>query len=539
MRSPRAQTLWRQRQRAYTTDIAIVAGTLFFHFWKLGQRPLAHDESIDAWFSLQAGHGAIIRYDPVYHGPLRFFLQGGILRVFGSSAGQTRYLSALCGSLMVVAVLGSRKMLGKTGSRVGAVLLTVSPTVLTVTRTGREDSLVALLSLGMLLAVGRLLTEPKPRHLVTFLALLALSFATKETTFIFCAAGGAFLVFAASWHALSAVRNRREHTTRDQTSRPIARILNIGSEVWLSAGTVFILLFVAVFTSFFRWNQGIKAGIFDGIKYWISQHKVGRGGQPWFFYLSIYTSYEWLLLGLGVSGLVLAIKKRAILGNWFAVMGLVQLAIYSWAGEKFAWLAIHPLIPMALLAALFVQMASEEHKTSNRLLEVGFCLAAMGTLFLAIGPAIDRGADPRELLVTVQTSESVKQEANWLVAASKINGKLSVVVDESDAGSWPWVWYLRNIRNVRYEKLDPRRLPEADVVILRASAIEPIVPVGFEIRRFPLRVWWIPDYRTMTLGDAARWFLTRTTWNSTGSSDQYLITRAGMFVRPKLTPRSH
>ena len=46
------------------------------HFWQLGRRPLAHDESLDAWFSWQVRDLSVAEYDPVYHGPLRFYLNG-------------------------------------------------------------------------------------------------------------------------------------------------------------------------------------------------------------------------------------------------------------------------------------------------------------------------------------------------------------------------------------------------------------------------------------------------------------------------------
>ena len=55
---------------------ALVLLSLLAHLWRLGLRPLAHDEAIDAWFSWQAGGGEVVPYDPVYHGPLRFYLEG-------------------------------------------------------------------------------------------------------------------------------------------------------------------------------------------------------------------------------------------------------------------------------------------------------------------------------------------------------------------------------------------------------------------------------------------------------------------------------
>jgi len=36
-------------------------------------------------------------------------------------------------------------------------------------------------------------------------------------------------------------------------------------------------------------------------------------------------------------------------------MFVLSLAVYSWAGEKFAWLVLHPLLPLVLLAGDGVQ----------------------------------------------------------------------------------------------------------------------------------------------------------------------------------------
>lgn len=510
-------------RRPAVINLLIVSGAALTHFWKLGQRPLAHDEAIDAWFSWQAGSGATIRYDPTYHGPLRFFLQGGLLRLFGTSPDATRALSALCGIAMVVAVLSSNRLLGRAGAITSAILLSVSPTFLTVTRTGREDSLTALLSLGMLLAVGHLLTAPKALHLITFASLLALSFATKETTFIFCAAGATFLVGTVAWNTRQVHRHEK-----DPATFALMRIKNLGATTWLVSATAFILIFSAVFTSFFRWSTGLKAGLYDGIAYWLSQHDVRRGSQPWFFYTAIYLSYEWLLIGLATAGIALTVRERSIFGTWLSVMGVVQLAIYSWAGEKYAWLAVHPLVPLCLLAGFAVEVGLKPQRLRSLGIRTGFGLAALGTFGLAIGPAITRGADPRELLVTVQTSESVPREANHLLASARSNPNLKVLVDESDGGSWPWVWYLRDIQQVTYQKVNPNDLPtDFDAIILSSRGEEsPQPPAGFEVRRFPLRVWWLPDYKNMGLSEAARWLVSRKTWNPTGSFDQYLIVRS-------------
>ena len=107
------------------------------HLVALGRRPLAHDEAIDAWFSWQARNLGVMKYDPVYHGPLRFYLEGIVLDTFGTSAGWARLVAALAGVAMTIVIAGSVRLLGRTGAPLAALLFTISPTVLTVTRTGR------------------------------------------------------------------------------------------------------------------------------------------------------------------------------------------------------------------------------------------------------------------------------------------------------------------------------------------------------------------------------------------------------------------
>ena len=189
---------------------------------------------------------------------------------------------------------------------------------------------------------------------------------------------------------------------------------------------VFIAILMVVFTSAFRYGAGFTAGLVDGVKYWWSQHDVGRGSQRAFFYGTIYVGYEWLLLGVAAIGAVVTVRRRSVVGAWFATMAIVQFAVYSWAGEKFAWLALHPLIPAVLLAGLGaqavfdrLQQPRESVALKRRLLAGSTALLALLTVVAAVRPAITDGADPRELLVTVQTSDSVPDLTDRMAAATQ------------------------------------------------------------------------------------------------------------------------
>jgi uncharacterized protein (TIGR03663 family) len=486
----------------------------------VGTPALAHDEAIDAWFSWQARNGDVIRYDPVYHGPLRFYLEGPILDLFGVTAGWARTVAALAGIVATALIAGSRRTLGSVGALVAALLFTVSPTVLTVTRTGREDSLVGLVSLAVLLLVARLLVAPRTGHIVAAGVLLAVSFGLKETTFIFGFAGACFFV------GLGIVAVARPG---GQARRFWMRLGALGRGPWLWAVAAFIFVFALIFTSAFRYPEGFESGLADGIRYWWGQHDVGRGGQRWSFYFSILSAYEWLLLAVAGAGIASTIRRRSLVGAWFATMAVVQFAVYSWAGEKFAWLALHPTIPLVLLAGLGAQEIAAGATTARAraVLAGALALAAFGTAAIAVRPAITDGADPSELLVTVQTSTDVHELSAHLAAAERAGTISSILVDGRDSGSWPWAWYLHERQDVAYVELDPAApLPEGyDAYIVSASTPPPAVPDGYVIERFPLRLWWLPDYDTAGAGDLASWWFTRRTWNPTGSSDQYLIIR--------------
>ena len=514
-----------RRRRLDPWAAAVIVLSAFLHLWDLGRRPLAHDEAIDAWFSWQAHTTNLIPYNPVYHGPLRFYLEGFILGHFGTTPAWARTVAALAGIATTIVIVCQRRLLGHRGAVIAALLFTISPTMLTVTRTGREDSLVGLVSIGLLLVVAHALIDPKPRHIVGTGALVALSFTLKETTFILGFAGACFVVGLAivAWRSPGG-----------SARLFFSRVRTLGTLPWMWFTIVFIAITMVIFSAGFRYGSGFGSGLIDGIKYWLSQHKVARGSQHWYFYGTVYLGYEWLLLTIGFVGAVVSFRRRSIIGSWFATVGVVQFAVYSWAGEKFAWLAMHPLIPVVLVAGIGGQAVSDRLTNAwvtRRLRFVPIVvggIAAVLTTVVAVRPAITDGADTRELLVTVQTQTAVAKLVDAL-AAGRRSGQLgSILVDERDSGSWPWAWYLHSFDRVAWVTIDPTKpLPTGyDAYIVSASTDPPVVPEGYVIKRFPLRGWWLPQYDKAGFTDIVRWFLTRRVWSGQGTSDQYLIARA-------------
>ena len=96
----------------------------------LGFRAFHHDESLDAWFSLQYLDGTFKGYDPVYHGPLRFYITAAFFWLFGQSDSIARLLPAVSGIAVVLLPWVWRRNLGIIGTPVTIALLLTSPTML-------------------------------------------------------------------------------------------------------------------------------------------------------------------------------------------------------------------------------------------------------------------------------------------------------------------------------------------------------------------------------------------------------------------------
>ncbi|MEM7094031.1 MAG: flippase activity-associated protein Agl23 [Actinomycetota bacterium] len=165
--------------------LVLVAIALALRLWELGARAMHHDESLDAWWSWLFRNGGYERYDPVYHGPLRFYITAGFYEVFGESEATARLFSALSGTAAVGLPWFLRRELGRVGTIAAAVALTISPTMLYYSRFGREDAQMVFLALLALVLGLSYLRRPRTATAAGLAFTLACSFAIKESTYLF------------------------------------------------------------------------------------------------------------------------------------------------------------------------------------------------------------------------------------------------------------------------------------------------------------------------------------------------------------------
>jgi uncharacterized protein (TIGR03663 family) len=409
------------------------------------------------------------------------------------------------------------------------VLLCLTPAFLYFSRFARDDIYMAFLTLALVVAIFRFLERPNRWLPSVILGLLALSFATKEATFITVFVFGTFFV-GAIVHGAVVARRRGLPIAR---TRLIAAVRSAGGEAWVWAGATFLLVFTLVFTTLFTNPEGLAEGLVGGIRYWLSQHSVRRGDQPLYYYLVTLPAYQWPVVLLGVVGIVACLRRRRLFDLFLVWWFLLSFVVYSWAGERMPWLGLHPLLPLILLAG--VGLASVWGWRSRVLRAVALAVLSVGAVYMAyaaIGLSYLRQASPKELLVFVQTSDDVPGVVDQLGAlderVSEATGeRLRIQADGWGGTDWPWAWYLRDLA-VGYSDLSANPpSPDAQVVLVADPNHEAARPFleGYTGHRFRLRVWWVPDYDSASPRDWVGWLLRREPWSETATMDEWLYVR--------------
>jgi uncharacterized protein (TIGR03663 family) len=511
-----------QDQRELLLWGLLIAAALLVRFIGLGNRPFHHDESQDAYFSYTFRVSGHYEYNPLLHGPLRFYLTAMMYVLFGDSNFTARLAPALMGLAMVALPFGLRRQMGRGAAFAAAALLAFEPTYLYFSRFAREDIYFACLTLALIVVIFRFLSNPRPHHPALIGAVLALSFATKETTLITVFVMGLFFLIALAVPA-----------TRAQVWGPVT---SVGIEAWGWFLAVFGVIFTLFYTSFLMHPGGLWDGLYTGPKYWLDQQPVHRGGEPRGFYLVVLFGEEWPALLFGTIGAVVAIRRRSLFGYFLIWDFLLSLAVYSWASEKFAWLVMHPLLPLLLLSGIGLQAIWQTREPIWR--GVGIAAAVVALFYSGVSSYwvnVKHGADPRELLVSTQSSTQVKQVADQVLAlaASRGPGKppLTVTVDAADGATFPYAWYFRHLSaGYTDESLPSSQPPVSDVIILTDASKARLAPAltGYDSREFDFRVWWVRDYGEISLANSWRWLTKREVWNPTGGMNEWLYVKKGL-----------
>lgn len=198
----------------------LVLIALVMRVWDLGSRALHHDESLHAFYSWQLFDGGGFQHNPMMHGPLQFEANAAIFFAFGDSDFSSRLLYALLGTILVALPFFFRDRLGKLGAIFVAGLLAFSPALLYFSRFARNDILMAVWTVLLVICIWRYIDEGKNRYIYIIAGVLAFAFATKETAYLISAMFGLFLFLTVLPDYWRRIRERIH--VDEETPSPIA-----------------------------------------------------------------------------------------------------------------------------------------------------------------------------------------------------------------------------------------------------------------------------------------------------------------------------
>lgn len=297
---------------------------------------------------------------------------------------------------------------------------------------------------------------------------------------------------------------------------------------WINAVTIIVAILVLLYSTFGAnprglwdatqpfFNNGSCAGnpfplnpcrkdIIGGLFYWLSQHRVARGGQPWFYYSFLFGLYEQITLVFGLAGIIYFLRRPTLFTTFVTFWAVAMFGIYSWAGEKFPWLLVHPLLPFTLLAGMFIARLF----TMARPVVIGGLIVLAALTVLEIHSTYEvnfvNGADPVEMMVYVQSAPDTPVVARQIETLSyKDTNDLSMPVTVDSTDTWPFAWYLRHMTAVSYpspSQLTQKPYSSSPVIIADTGDVATLDPMlrGKYSRREEILRWWFPeDYKQLT-----------------------------------------
>ena len=407
---PDQQSDERSWRRAWLALLAVAAA---LRLWDLGTRVLSHDESLHAFYSFELFTRGTYRHDPVYHGPLMYHVNAVIYYLFGASDVTARLAPALLGVTLVASCALFARWIGRRAALIAGFVVTVSPALVFYSRYIREDIFALVCTVLWIYGSLRYLEQREQRWLYVVTVSMALSFIAKETSFMFGAIIGSFLVVMAFWPARGDDGQQQRGAAHDLAALMLALVLPFAAGVgyfalgwdpaaaafaftthrggavligvlvaiallltawylprrtrgidglsrvtWLQLAALFWAIEIVFFTGFFtNVRGGLQSGVVGSLGYWLTQHEVERASQPWFFYLVVAGLYEFLAFATGSVALVVVLRRqrRNVFLAFAAWWTIASWVLFAWAGERMPWLLAHQILPMCLLTGWMLE----------------------------------------------------------------------------------------------------------------------------------------------------------------------------------------
>ncbi len=200
-KDPAATSSWLDRPvaLAFSLDLeklaylALIVLGFVTRFYDLGARVMSHDESLHTQFSWYLYEGKGFSHTPMMHGPLKFEVTAFLYWMFGDNDFTARMSAALMGVIAIGLMWYFRRWLGRAGALAAAAFLLISPYQLYYARYIRDEPYVMVWGLLLALFVFNYMETRQPKFIYALTAIMALFYATMESSYIYVAITLVFL----------------------------------------------------------------------------------------------------------------------------------------------------------------------------------------------------------------------------------------------------------------------------------------------------------------------------------------------------------
>ena len=485
--------------------------SLVLRLWSLGSRAYHHDESIHGHFSFDLSQNGNYVYDPVYHGPVQYFMVASTFRLLGDSDFTARLPAALGGVGLVAMAILLRARFGRGAAFASGVLLAISPNFLYFTRFCREDVWSLLGTFGLFLWLDRWWRTRRVADLGLAAFWGAVAFASKENFYVL----GALMVLS----VLAAVWEPGKGFPAFAKIRALLDVLERHGAAILGAILLFFTLSEVAYT-FFLVHPESGNPAFLAISYWWNQHKVERVGGPPTFYLPRILQYEFALVLPALVWIGMRWRRFSPAERFTATLALTSVGMYAYLGEKTPWLIVHQILPFVPLAgAAWAALCASRARVAAIAVPAGLA-TVVTTLSLSFwNPLISPFYPRAESVVFTQTSPELMPVVAEVLAHGATGADPAAAV--TGEAVWPLSWYFRRLPVYWAMPNEGSRPPFVVVDDTQLEAAQKVLGGDYVARQIPLRCWWVPEVSRDPLRPSPRellvYLFTRRPWSNDGS----------------------
>ena len=332
--------------------IAVIAVGL--RLYKLGGRPMQAGEAVQALAAWRSAQGLPQDSALGQLSPLLFTSNVFLFALFGANDFLARLVPALGGALLALLPYFLRRRLGRMGALAASFLLALSPSTLFFSRYLGGEIVVAACAVAIICGLFGYLDQRQPKHLYLVAVALGLALSAGAGTFT-------FILIVATFALVLALVNRfsgpSEYWRRISDAWQAARGQN---SLLRDCAALLVLIFVLVCTAFLLHFSGLQDGI-DLFPAWLSAFQPRVGGHPWYYHLQLLLVYEPLILVFGLAAVIyLFLKQRDLFSLFLAYWTMAAFLIYLVAGGRGPGDVLLIVLPLALLAGMFIGRLLDE-----------------------------------------------------------------------------------------------------------------------------------------------------------------------------------